>query len=372
MRFEVEMEVVQRVVECRVVTRPRHAVDDDARTGHERIEIVRSINRRSANLHFLCHVRQMRKRSAGVRHQPVDDHHLVAALHEPACEMAAEKAGATEDENAARRQPTQDRYLKCSKCSLYAVCATWYSSTCPISSQYSFIAWRPTRLPVASMVLMQAIRVYLEPVVNSATAHRTRITATNEFQRTFAVIILLGTLPLVLFPYNMLSVLFTSAFTPVSALLFVFVLSDCVFLCGQVYATVVMAVDDFKAYFAANVAGYVCLCLCVWLSIDRFGMAGIAWSFVAARALVFVLIQALLFWRHRLTMTVRAAGVVVYTIVVLAAVASLFGSARVVDVQAVLLRLLAFGAIAVGTLAFLTQAERAWLGAACRRLTEAR
>lgn len=224
---------------------------------------------------------------------------------------------------------------------------------------------------IASAILTQAVRVYLEPRVNTATQDRTRIAAANEFQRTFAVLILVGTLPLVLFPRDIISVLFTRAFTPVSAVVFVFVLADCLFLCNQVYATVLMAVDDFRAFFQAHLAGHVCLCVCVWLVTGRFGLTGIAWSFFVSRALVFVLIQGLLFKRHRLTMTVRTGGIVVYAMAALATAAFVFGSGPT-GVAGTALRFLAFGAVSVGTLAFLTRDERVWLGAVCRRLVQVR
>src|SRR5262249_54650900 len=105
---------------------------------------------------------------------------------------------------------------------------------------------------IASIVLMQAIRVYLEPVVNKETDDRLRIAAANEFERTFVVLILAGTMPLVLFPREIIAMLFSAAFSPVSVVVFVFVLADLLFLCSQVYATVLMAVDDFKGYFQAH------------------------------------------------------------------------------------------------------------------------
>jgi O-antigen/teichoic acid export membrane protein len=87
---------------------------------------------------------------------------------------------------------------------------------------------------IASLILMQAIRVYLEPAVNRAAGDRAKIFAANEFQRTFAVLILLGTLPLVLFPSDVIAALFTRAFTPVSAVVYLVVQADCLFQCNQV------------------------------------------------------------------------------------------------------------------------------------------
>jgi PST family polysaccharide transporter len=221
---------------------------------------------------------------------------------------------------------------------------------------------------IASLILIQTVRVYLEPAVNRATDDQTKIEAANEFQRPFAVLILLGTLPLVLFPRNFIAVLFTQAFAPVSAVVFVFVLADCVFLCNQVYATVLMAVDDFKGFFQAHIIGHVSLCLGVWLLSARFGLAGVAWSFVVSRVIVFVLIQRLLFTRHRLTMTAGTAWMIAYTMVALAGAGLIFGSGHVVGFAAAGVRVCAFGVISAATVAFFTKDERAWLGTMVRRV----
>ena len=220
---------------------------------------------------------------------------------------------------------------------------------------------------IASLVLMQAIRVYLEPGVNRAVDNRARILAANEFQRTFAILILLGTLPLVLFPADIIATLFTRAFTPVSAVVYVFVLADCLFLCNQVYATVLMAADDFRGFFQANIAGHVALCAGVWLLTGRFGLAGVAWSFLISRLVVFVVVQWLLARRHQLRMAPRSAAVLGYSLAVLAGGAMLFGSAPVADVSAAGVRLMMLAVVAGATAAFLPRHERAWIGTVLRR-----
>jgi O-antigen/teichoic acid export membrane protein len=139
-----------------------------------------------------------------------------------------------------------------------------------------------------------------------------------------------------------------------------------------VYATVLMAVDDFRGFFQANVAGHVALCAGVWLLTSRFGLAGVAWSFLLSRVVVFVLIQHLLFDRHSLRMTARNAAVLAYSIAALAGVAMLFGSDHVSGVGAVGARLLTLSVIAAATVGFLTRDERAWVGTALRRVARYR
>lgn len=221
---------------------------------------------------------------------------------------------------------------------------------------------------IASALLMQAIRVYLEPVVNSATDDRLRMSAANEFQRIFSVLILLGTLPLVLFPADLVAMLFTRAFTPVSSVVFVFVLADTLFLCNQVYATVLMAVDDFRGYFQAHLAGYVVLCAGVGLLSGPFGLAGVAWSFFLSRVVVFALIHLLLSRRHGLSMAPRAVALVGYAMAALVAGPLLFGHRGVAGIADAALRSAAFAGVAAGTLMFLTNDERAWIAGLWHRL----
>jgi O-antigen/teichoic acid export membrane protein len=223
---------------------------------------------------------------------------------------------------------------------------------------------------IASLVLLQAIRVYLEPVVNTAVDSRAKIAAANEFQRIFTAVMLLGMLPVVLFPREAIAMLFTRAFTPVSSVVFIFVLADLLLLCNQIYASVVMAVDDFNGYFQAHLAGHVCLCVCVWLFTDRYGFAGVAGSFFASRLVVLAWIQYVLHRRHDLRMSSRSAGIVGYAVLAVVAVALVFGSDSVPGVASATLRLLAFATIIIGTVVFLTADERLWLGSAWRRVRQ--
>jgi len=214
---------------------------------------------------------------------------------------------------------------------------------------------------LSSMVLVQAIRVYLEPQVNRTKDDRLKIAAANDFQRTFAILVLLGTLPLVLFPREIIALLFSPAFTPVSGFLFIFVIADCMFLCAQVYGTVVMAVDDFRGFFLAQIAGYILLAVLAALLTPRFGVAGLAWSFVVSRGAVFGLMLGVLALRHRLFMSARLGAVLLYALAAVLGSAMVFGDRPVTTAAVAAIRIAVFAAIALGTLRFLARDERAWL-----------
>jgi O-antigen/teichoic acid export membrane protein len=129
-----------------------------------------------------------------------------------------------------------------------------------------------------------------------------------------------------------------------------------------------MAVDDFHGFFYTQFAGLVCLCAGVWLLTPHFGLAGVAWSFFISRALVFVLIQALLGAHHGLRMTRRSAAVVAYSLACLAGAAVLAGALSREGLSSILVRIGAFGVVGGATAVFLTKDERMWLAATSRRV----
>jgi O-antigen/teichoic acid export membrane protein len=214
---------------------------------------------------------------------------------------------------------------------------------------------------IASMVLTQLIRIYLEPRLNSVGSARAKIDSANEFQRSFCVLVMLGSLPIVLFPRELVSMLYTRQFAPISPVLYLFVVADCVFLSSQVYATAVMALDDFRAYFQIHLAGLLTLSGLAWMLAPRFGLPGVAWSFLASRCLVFGLIQFALRRRHGLGMTRQVVATLSYAVGVPVVIALALGSPALSSTGSYAARAGLWMAIALGTVGLLTRSERMWL-----------
>ena len=139
----------------------------------------------------------------------------------------------------------------------------------------------------------------------------------------------------------------------------------CLLLCSQVYATVIMAADDFRAFFWVNLAGHLSLALFAWLLIPRWGLAGAAVTFLVSRAILFTLIQSALARRHGLTMTRGVVGLLVYALAAVVLSALVFRNIEASTVT-VGIRLGVLAMFAGGTLFFLTTQERTWLAARIR------
>jgi PST family polysaccharide transporter len=225
---------------------------------------------------------------------------------------------------------------------------------------------------IASAILTQGVRIYLEPLVNAMREARPKVAAANEFQRPFSVLVMLGTLPLVLFPSWFVELLFTPAFVSVASVIFIFVVADCVFLCNQVYATVLMAVDDFRGFFLSHIVGYIVLCAGVWLLTSHYGLLGVAGSFIASRLVVFLLIQMFLGKRDGVALSPRTAALVGYVVAVLVISGWFFRVRPVAGAGDIFFRFGWYAAVAVGTFSFLTPAERDFLSGLYRRYVRAR
>ena len=202
-----------------------------------------------------------------------------------------------------------------------------------------------------SMLLTQSIRVYFEPIVNRALPVAEKTRHANDFLHTFGVLILVGALPLMLFPGEALRILFTADFTHAAPVLFLFVLSECVFLCAQVYVTLILGADDLRGFFAANLAGHVSLAGLVWLFAPREGLWGVAWAFLLSRLILLTLATVRLVQRHGLRIPSRLIGLLTYV----AGTLCLAGLLNRGETPLTLLTL--SGRLAI----FLTLASSAWL-----------
>ena len=212
-----------------------------------------------------------------------------------------------------------------------------------------------------SLLLTQSIRVYLEPIANRDLPVAEKIRHANDFLRSFGVLILFGALPLVLFPREILIVLFSSAFTAAAPFLFLLLLSDCIFLCAQVYLAIVLGVDDLKGFFTANLLAHVALAGLAWMLVPRYGLAGVAWAFLAARGVLLLLGAGRLVQKHGLRVPAGLAGLLAYIGVALVLGGLLGRGETGLSIQNVVWRLAIYGALGAGAYLFLNRVEKAWL-----------
>jgi O-antigen/teichoic acid export membrane protein len=200
--------------------------------------------------------------------------------------------------------------------------------------------------------------LYLAPLVNRELAARDKASAADQFAAKVAVFLLLGGLPLILFPKLIVSLLYSPAFAPAVDVLFVFVLWQCLYQIVNVYLQLLIGLDDVAFFAIITCAAYSCAATLFPLLIPDLGIAGAALGLVVSMlvAATGAVVRLRTRFGHAVSATVwRRAG---YTLAVIAIGGLVFspnteGTASGITMRAVY-ALLAIGAVWFG----LTPEER--------------
>jgi O-antigen/teichoic acid export membrane protein len=230
---------------------------------------------------------------------------------------------------------------------------------------------------VLSMLLIQTGRLYLEPQVNREMVPRARVAFSHEYIRVIAGLMIVGALPLSLFPDVAIAMLFSRSFVPVAPYLFLFVLADCLLVWTLAYLAALRAQDDMAWAFGINLSGNVALAALAWLLVPRWGIGGAAAAFLVSRVST---IGCVLIRMRRLTgarmpaETLRAvtylAAAVTFSGVITLGIA---GNSAIGAALGVPLRLVVLIAFLAGGLWMLHSDERRWLqSTAVRAITHVR
>ncbi|HEX7979299.1 MAG TPA: oligosaccharide flippase family protein [Gemmatimonadaceae bacterium] len=212
-----------------------------------------------------------------------------------------------------------------------------------------------------SMVLNPTNALFLMPMVNRNMAKEEKLHAATEYQKRLLVMLGLATLPIVLFPRLVLTVLYSSRFLGASGYLFYFVLAQCLTLLAGVYSVLIIGFDDIEMNVAINTAGALLMALVSWAFVPKFGIMAVAAGFLIQGAFLFFFSWAWLAKRHAFRLPRELGMLMLYalTALIVAHVA-----ARAHDewtLGAVVIKALAAIAFGVGLLAFLTAHERSML-----------
>jgi O-antigen/teichoic acid export membrane protein len=212
-----------------------------------------------------------------------------------------------------------------------------------------------------NMVLSPTNALFLMPIVNRNMAKEEKLHAATEYQKRLLIVLGLATLPIVLFPRLVLTVLYSSRFLGASGYLFYFVLAQCLTLLAGVYAVLMIGFDDIKLNVTINTAGALLMALVSWAFVPRFGIMAVAAGFVAQGAFMFVCSWVWLATRHGFRLPRDLGMLMLYA---LAALLLAHATAQGHDewtIGAVAAKGIALIAFGVGLLAFLTARERSML-----------
>lgn len=125
-------------------------------------------------------------------------------------------------------------------------------------------------------LLMPMSSLHLAPMLNREVSGEQKVLTANRFALDVLLLLLLGALPVVLFPRLLLTVLYTSAFGLASATLGLFVLWQCLFQTANVYQQLLIGLGDTVFTGAAAVLSFGAAGLLAHLLVPQFGLAGAA------------------------------------------------------------------------------------------------
>jgi PST family polysaccharide transporter len=165
-----------------------------------------------------------------------------------------------------------------------------------------------------ALVLGPAIALYLAPLVNRRGTVEEKAGIALDFSRSLTVVAASLAMPLVLFPRLAFAALFSSAFAQGATVAFLFVAGQCLRLLAGVVQTLLIGVNDIKAYgwlVAGGQLSFGALSL-VWGRSQ--GLYGIALSFLVSNAAVLLLTLARLRGAHGVRPPWRLTGLVAYSL----------------------------------------------------------
>lgn len=125
-------------------------------------------------------------------------------------------------------------------------------------------------------VLNTMSNLYLAPVVNRQIPLEEKVRAANDFGLKVLGLLLLGSLPVLLFPRLLVVALYSSAFIAAETTVFLFVLWQCIYQVANVYHQLLVGLDDVFFMSAAATAGYGSAAAIAWLLVPKVGLGGAA------------------------------------------------------------------------------------------------
>lgn len=139
-----------------------------------------------------------------------------------------------------------------------------------------FLAASLTIATGARMSFAQSSAQFLTPRASREAPKATRAREVGEYLHTLAVAMAIAALPVVLFPREVLTLLFSARFTAAVSYLGLFLLAELMMAFGDSYRVLLLGFDDLTGYFATTVAAPLAIVAGVVWIVPRYGIAAAA------------------------------------------------------------------------------------------------
>ena len=133
-------------------------------------------------------------------------------------------------------------------------------------------------------VLAPMSNLFLSPLLNRRLPAPDKVRAANDFAGKTLVLLLLASLPVILFPQIVLATLFSGRFVAGANSLFLFVLWQCLFQVVNVYQQLLIGLDDVLFVSVAALAGFGTAALLAPVLVSALGLGGAAMALTIGMA----------------------------------------------------------------------------------------
>ena len=208
------------------------------------------------------------------------------------------------------------------------------------------------------MVLSPANGLYLTPIMNRNIDKAEKISQAVEFQRKMIMVLSLATIPVVMFPQLMLSIMFSTKFAAVGNLVFLFVFAQVVSQLAGVHHAFLIGTDDLKIYTAISTLGQLGFALLAWVLAPVYGIFGIALGGIISSLAIFSFTLIRLKLRHGFSAPLKMRLLMGYCLSVLLLAGWICGRFNEWEVTTGTLKILFFAFFIGSLLLFLSKSER--------------
>lgn len=215
---------------------------------------------------------------------------------------------------------------------------------------------------VLQLLLNPANGLYLTPIVNRDIPVVEKLVAVTEFQRKLMPVVAVLAMPMVLFPEWLLYVFYSSEFLDAAPALFLFVVTQAIFLQAGIYQALMIGLDRLKVYGIIMVLAQAMIAAGAWLLVPEYGISGVAFGLLLSSMFVLVFTLSALRLSHGLLIPARTQALALYVLVMLALAGEIAAGYGLFDLVAIAAKVAFYGLFALSVLfLFLDRAERAEL-----------
>jgi len=164
------------------------------------------------------------------------------------------------------------------------------------------------------LVLTPTNGLFLTPVMNRNIEKTEKLATASEYQRRLAIILIIVSLPAVLFPKTLIFILFSQEFTPAAQWLYLFVATQVIVQYAGIYQAVLIGVNDLWRYCLMTCGGFAITAGSSMLLASEYGVAGAGFSLLLGASFTALTCLFLLKKRHGLEVSLAHFSLPLYSI----------------------------------------------------------